>query len=253
MPNRIIKDSIRTSKSVNALSDFQFRLWLYLITYVDDYGRGSADPEILKGFVFPRRKGITEQQIQKGLDDLANTGMITLYEVGGESFFCFPNWDKHQRIQTKRSKYPEPQEFTVIHRDSPLESNPNPNPNLNPNPKEKRAGARMTPPTLEEIEAYRREKNLSVDARKFFDYYDAGGWKDGKGQPVRNWKQKLLTWEKYDSGKPAQQGAGRAEDDPKLQEKIEHMRRMNEHLSQNDDMQDLLCLAEALGIKGAGE
>ncbi len=54
MPNRIIKDSIRTSKSINAMSDFQFRLWAYLITYVDDYGRGSADPELLKGFVFPR-------------------------------------------------------------------------------------------------------------------------------------------------------------------------------------------------------
>lgn len=70
----------------------------------------------------------------------------------------------------------------------------------------------MTPPTLEEVEEYQREKNLPVDSRKFFDYYDAGGWKDGKGQPVRNWKQKMLTWAKYDS-KPAQQGAARAEDD----------------------------------------
>lgn len=122
MPNRIIKDSIRTSKSVNALTDFQFRLWLYLITYVDDYGRGSADAEILKGFVFPRRKSVTEAQIQRGLDDLATTGMIRLYEADGEPYFCFPNWDKHQRIQTKRSKYPDPSESTVIHRESPPES-----------------------------------------------------------------------------------------------------------------------------------
>jgi len=122
MPNRIIKDSIRTSKSVNALTDFQFRLWLYLITYVDDYGRGSADADILKGFVFPRRKSVTEAQIQRGLDDLATTGMIRLYEADGEPYFCFPNWDKHQRIQTKRSKYPDPEESTVIHREPPLES-----------------------------------------------------------------------------------------------------------------------------------
>lgn len=122
MPNRIVKDSIRTSKSVNALTDFQFRLWLYLITYVDDYGRGSADAEILKGFVFPRRKSVTEAQIQRGLDDLATTGMIRLYEADGEPYFCFPNWDKHQRIQTKRSKYPDPSESTVIHREPPPES-----------------------------------------------------------------------------------------------------------------------------------
>ena len=60
MPNRIIKESIRISKNVNSMSDFQFRLWIYLITYVDDYGRGSADAEILKGFLFPRRKRVTE-------------------------------------------------------------------------------------------------------------------------------------------------------------------------------------------------
>lgn len=139
MPNRIIKDSIRTSKSVNQLTDFQFRLWVYLITYVDDYGRGSADPEILKGFVFPRRKGVTESNIEKELANLASSGLITLYNVGGESYFCFPNWGEHQRIQTKKSKYPAPekagenfipQKSTVDHGGSPPESNPiqsNPN------------------------------------------------------------------------------------------------------------------------------
>ena len=105
---RMLKESIRTSKTVNALSDFQFRLWAYLITYVDDYGRGSADPELLKGLVFPRRKGITESQIKDGLTVLANTGMITLYEVDGESYFYFPKWGEHQRIRAKWSQFPAP-------------------------------------------------------------------------------------------------------------------------------------------------
>lgn len=150
MPNRIIKDTIRTSKSVNALTDFQFRVWLYLITYVDDYGCGSADAELLKGFVFPRRKGITESQIQKAIDDLASMSIIHLYQVDGESYLCFPNWDKHQRIQAKKRKFPEPpkdlqeawksesdgesQYVTVSHGESPPKSNPNTNPNTNPNP-----------------------------------------------------------------------------------------------------------------------
>ena len=139
MPNRIIKDSIRTSKSVNSMTDFQFRLWVYLLTYVDDYGRGSADPELLKGFVFPRRKGVTEASIEKSLQDLANIGSILLYEVDGESYFCFPNWADHQRIQTKKSRFPSPNDgaikkSTVSHGELPPESNPNPNPNTNPNP-----------------------------------------------------------------------------------------------------------------------
>lgn len=129
MPNRIIKDSIRTSKTVNTMTDFQFRLWVYLITYVDDFGRGSADPELLKGFVFPRRKGVTKSKIKKALLDLANSGSILLYEVDGESYFCFPNWADHQRIQTKRSKFPAPtdgniRKSTVSHGESPPESNP---------------------------------------------------------------------------------------------------------------------------------
>lgn len=114
MPNRIIKESIHTSKTVNAMTDFQFRLWINLITYVDDFGRGSADPELIKGFVFPRRKRLSEADILKGLDDLAGMGCIHLYDVDGESYFYFPNWSAHQRIQTKQSKFPEP-----VHGDSP--------------------------------------------------------------------------------------------------------------------------------------
>ena len=36
MPNRILKDSILVSKKVGGLSDFQFRMWAYLIVYADD-------------------------------------------------------------------------------------------------------------------------------------------------------------------------------------------------------------------------
>jgi hypothetical protein len=51
------------------------------------------------------------------------------------------------------------------------------------------------PPTLEDVRAYCLERGNTVDPVKFWSYYDAGDWKDAKGNPVRNWKQKLLTWE----------------------------------------------------------
>jgi len=53
----------------------------------------------------------------------------------------------------------------------------------------------FVPPTLDEVAAYCRERNSSVDPKRFYDYFTAGKWVDGKGQPVRNWKQKLITWE----------------------------------------------------------
>lgn len=59
-------------------------------------------------------------------------------------------------------------------------------------------GSKFTPPTLEEVQAYAKERESSTDPVKFWQYYDAGGWKDGQGKPVKNWKQKFLTWEKHD-------------------------------------------------------
>lgn len=202
MPNRIIKDSIRTSKNVNNMTDFQFRLWVYLITYVDDYGRGSADAELLKGFVFPRRKSVTESTIEKALADLANSGLIFLYEVGGEPYFCFPNWSDHQRIQTKKSKYPAPENgisrcSTVSHGESPSESEyeSNPNPNTRENA---RACEKFIAPTLEEVKAYCKARKNNIDAEHFVNYYTARSWKN-----ITDWQAQVRSWETNGIDKPS--------------------------------------------------
>jgi hypothetical protein len=57
----------------------------------------------------------------------------------------------------------------------------------------------FVPPTLEEVEKYCESRNNAVDAKKFFDYFTASDWVDAKGNPVRNWKQKIITWESYGS------------------------------------------------------
>lgn len=108
MPNRMIKETLRTSRNVNSLTDFQFRVWVHLISYVDDFGRGSADAELLKGLLFPRRHGVTVKQIQDAIGTLASKGMVILYESDGEPYFYFPKWGEHQRIRNKVSKFPEP-------------------------------------------------------------------------------------------------------------------------------------------------
>ena len=205
MPYRIIKDSIRTSKNVNRLSDFDFRLWTYLITYVDDYGRGSADPAILKGYLFPLRESVTKKNIDDGLANLASAGLIHLYSVDGEPYLYFPKWGSHQRIQSKYPKFPEPPEetefhgdppsSTVTHGDPPLITN---NDNHNENHIEKKnIKKKFSPPTLQEIADYCAQRNNGVDPKRFFDYYSTGNWKDSKGNPIVNWKQKMIAvWEK---------------------------------------------------------
>lgn len=62
-----------------------------------------------------------------------------------------------------------------------------------------RIGNKYIAPTLEEIQAYCTQRNNNVDAQKFYDYYTRNDWKDSKGNKVKNWKQKVITWEKHDS------------------------------------------------------
>lgn len=57
-----------------------------------------------------------------------------------------------------------------------------------------RARRDFIPPTIEEVKAYIVEHNYSVDPVQFFNYYNESGWKDARGNPVRNWKQKIITW-----------------------------------------------------------
>ena len=51
-------------------------------------------------------------------------------------------------------------------------------------------------PTLEEVEEYCKNRNSNVDAKTFYDYFEVGGWVDSKGNKVKNWKQKIITWER---------------------------------------------------------
>lgn len=84
----------------------------------------------------------------------------------------------------------------------------------------KRAAVKFVPPTLEEVEAYAASRQSTVDPRRFFEYFntpDAQGrsWRDSKGNPVKNWKQKFLTWEGRDSGKGKPAPAASRTDKPR--------------------------------------
>ena len=70
---------------------------------------------------------------------------------------------------------------------------PNRTPNSIPTDKEGKA-KRFTKPTLQEIEDCIREKGYNVDAGAFYDYYEANGWKQAGGNPIKNWKAALSTW-----------------------------------------------------------
>lgn len=151
MSDRIIRESICISDTLNQLSDFEERFWHRLIVNCDDYGRFDARPAVLKGRLFPLLDGKTQKDMSKALSVLASVGLVELYEVDGKPFLHVVKWDKYQRIRAKRSKFPAPdgnssrknvsdntccQVTTHGNKCSynPIQSEINPNPKSNPNP-----------------------------------------------------------------------------------------------------------------------
>lgn len=109
MPNRILKESIWRSESLNQCSMEAQHFFLRMIPYPDDFGRFDARLPIIRATLYPLRYGeITERKIESWMNELAAAGMVRLYAVGAVTYGYFVNWDLHQQQRTKKSKYPDP-------------------------------------------------------------------------------------------------------------------------------------------------
>jgi hypothetical protein len=63
-----------------------------------------------------------------------------------------------------------------------------------PSTKKDGSSTRFVKPTIEQIDAYIREKNLHFGAEQFFDYYESKGWMIGSNH-MKDWKAACRTWE----------------------------------------------------------
>lgn len=109
MPNRIIRESVCTSESVDKLSWFEEVLFYRLIVNCDDFGRFDGRAAVVKNRLFPLKENLTLKTVETALHGLANAGLITLYVFEGKRFLCLPTWGKYQTQRAKVSKYPAPE------------------------------------------------------------------------------------------------------------------------------------------------
>lgn len=105
MPNRILKESICRSDTIDQLSWFEEVLFYRLIVACDDYGRFDGRPAIIRGTCFPL-KDITNKTIADALQKLTSVGLVREYYVQGRPYLHMVTWGDHQQVRAKKSKYP---------------------------------------------------------------------------------------------------------------------------------------------------
>lgn len=114
MPNRVIRDSILTSASVDGMTAEEERLFFRLLLIVDDFGRFDARPAVIRGRAFALKTDVSDDSILRWLARLAELEVVLVYDVRGKRFVCFPNWEVYQQRRAKASKWPAPSEGIVL-------------------------------------------------------------------------------------------------------------------------------------------
>lgn len=109
MPNRIIKESICTSDSIDHLTLEEEVFFYRLIVNCDDYGRIDARDDILRAKCFPLKVDkVKAKDIEKWLEALRKENLVLIYLFDERPYLQLVTWDKHQQVRAKRSKCPAP-------------------------------------------------------------------------------------------------------------------------------------------------
>ena len=130
-----------------------------------------------------------------------------------------------QNVTSHSDESIEYRDKSIENRDKSIDSIGDKSPKASAKTSKKRT---FTPPTLEEISEYILERGINnVSAKVFYDYYEAGDWHDAKGNKVKSWKQKLLTWARHENGSL----------------------KTTKNTKQDDRLDDALSMLERLGVE----
>ncbi len=228
MPDRYLRQGLRTSKVIGGLSDPAFRMYALLLTHHDDYGRFEAVPELLRVELFPYRiDRIRVADITRWLAECHDAGAIVLYGPASKPVGLVL---KVEKPRNKSSRFPPPPPAIECWRESgkpppdhavfgvcaqlradvdncpqtptvtvtvATTSNMPPKGTADPPEKPKARElppATVIPPTLEMVKAYMPTIGMGSDmASRFIDFYESKGWMIGKVR-MKNWQAACRTW-----------------------------------------------------------
>lgn len=118
MPIRYLKPGVRDSEAIDALTPLAETMFYRLLVTVDDFGRYDARPAMIKSHCFPIKEAVTAEDCRALLAELADAGLILVYEVDGKPYLQMLKWDNLPRA--KESKFPAPANIcTQMYADAP--------------------------------------------------------------------------------------------------------------------------------------
>lgn len=107
MPNRVLREGILSSERVNALGWEAEVFYRRLMSVVDDYGRFSAHPSLLRAALYPLKLDtVGDTAMHRLLAAVVQARLAQVYEVGGKTYLEL--LDFRQQVRAKDSKYPDP-------------------------------------------------------------------------------------------------------------------------------------------------
>ena len=156
---------------------------------------------------------MNENTVTMALNIFQQFGMIEIID----GVITIPNWNKHQTLDSyeakkKRDRLYQAQrranQRAIVEKSSDSKTTQSSYVAISDKEEEKereeeniyssaaqKKTTRFTPPTVEQVSQYCKERGNNVSAERFVDYYTANGWKVGKN-PMKDWKAAVRTWER---------------------------------------------------------
>jgi len=135
--------------------------------------------------------GWSKDKVIRFLSYLQDERMISSKRVQQITQISICKYDSYQNIQYSNKDSRKTAERQQKDKDNTLNT-------LNTLKTPKDRGKKFTPPTIEEVKEYIKEKNYSFDAEGFHAYYESKGWYVGKNK-MTNWKMACVTWQRNEN------------------------------------------------------
>ncbi len=155
-----------------------------------DIKRGSFITSLPK---LSAETGLTISELRTAISHLKSTGELAVKSHAKYSIFTVKNYCQYQSVDIQNSSqiadnsHPIDSLLATIEERKEGKNNKKEDTNV--------SKKKFEPPTVDDVRAYCKERNNSVDPQIFVDFYSSKGWMVGKNH-MKDWKAAVRTWEK---------------------------------------------------------